>query len=83
MRVKFLLVAVVALVFVLALPALAQSGCEAAHECLGEDYYQSIPPGMDFASANSMYLYNPSTGDYWVGGFYGMKALCYNYGGYY
>lgn len=82
MRVKLLLV-VVALVFSLAAPALAQSGHDTLSEYLGEDYYQYIPPGMDFASANSMYLYNPNTGAYWVGGFYGMKALCYNHGGYY
>jgi len=83
MRVKLLLMAVVAMLFVLAAPALAQLEHETLSEYLGEDYNQYIPPGMDFASANSMYVYNPNTGVYWVGGFYGMKALCYNYGGYY
>jgi hypothetical protein len=78
---------IIAMVLVFTVPAsfaLAQSeaGCEIAHECLPGDSSQYIPAGMDFASANSMYLYNPNTGGYWVGGFYGMKALCSNYGGY-
>ena len=78
-----LLLTVAVLTLVLALPALAQYDPEALSEYLGEDYLQYIPPGMDFASANSMYTYNPRTGAYSVGGFYGLKALCYNYGGYY
>ena len=74
---------VITMVLVFAVPAFAQSGCEVSRECLGEDSSQYIPAGMDFASANSMYLYHPNAGSYWVGGFYGMKALCSNYGGYY
>jgi len=83
MRVKLLLVAVVVLVFALVAPALAQSEHDTLSEYLGKDYLQYLPPGIDFWSANSMYLYNPNTGAYAVGGFYGMKALCQNFGGYY
>ena len=83
MRVKLLLMAVVTMLLILAAPVLAQSEHDTLSEYLGEDYLQYIPPGIDFATANSMYLYNPNTGSYMVGGFYGMKALCYNYGGYY
>ncbi len=77
---KVMVVAVL-LVLALAVPSFAVAQSDLS-EYLGEDYLWYIPPGMDFASANSMYLYNPNTGSYLVGGFYGMKALCTNHGGY-
>lgn len=72
------------MILAFSVPAFAQSGagCEVSRECPGDDSSQYIPAGMDFASANSMYTFNPRTGYYSVGGFYGMKALCSNYGGY-
>lgn len=84
MRKLVVLVVVAMLVLALASPAFSSETAdnETLSEYLGADYLQYIPSGMDFQSANSMYLYNPNTGSYWVGGFYGMKALCYNYDGY-
>ena len=80
-RVILLILAALAVMLTLALPASAQSGCEIAHECF-EDVAQWFPPGTP-ENTLAIVVWNPNTGGYEAGYAYGLAALCYNYGGYY
>ena len=77
-----LLVVVAALVVATAIgvaPALAQSGCERAHEC-AENTAWVMPDGQ---ARTSLYAWDPLYGYAHDVGAYGLAAFCYNYGGYY